>query len=328
MDFQFRDEWVNELGSRWEGGIIQSIRGSNADFYELEIEGKTCMLRITAVDRRSIEAVQAELEWMRYMKSQDVLLNTPIMDRFGSWVQVKDWREKKFVACVTEKLEGEALGPTNNWNSEAISEWGRTMAHFHSATQGFQAQADRRSALNGELLLNLAQEVLPSNDPALKVLKRSWHSIANIPQVIDRYGLIHSDLTQANLRWANRQLSVFDFDDCQYAPFIYDLAITISVTFSNLRALDNFEAAVDFFLEHFLRGYYHHRHFDQRDLLVIQDILDYFNALVYVSYAHKSRLVSHAEQLESVRKGIEEGCFAELKLQDRIVEMAYLNYKE
>jgi Ser/Thr protein kinase RdoA (MazF antagonist) len=47
------------------------------------------------------------------------------------------------------------------------------------------------------------------------------------PQDRDTFGLIHGDFGPTNFRCSNGELRVFDFDDCCYHWYAYDLAITI-----------------------------------------------------------------------------------------------------
>ena len=65
------------------------------------------------------------------------------------------------------------------------------------------------------------------------------------------YGLTHLDLTPWNYLTHQGEIAAIDFDDCQYAPFLYDLAVPLSYLderpdYESLRA-------------GFLRGYAHKR---------------------------------------------------------------------
>jgi amicoumacin kinase len=47
------------------------------------------------------------------------------------------------------------------------------------------------------------------------------------PKDRDTFGLIHGDFGPTNFRYRNGALKVFDFDDCCYHWYGYDLAVTI-----------------------------------------------------------------------------------------------------
>jgi Ser/Thr protein kinase RdoA (MazF antagonist) len=42
------------------------------------------------------------------------------------------------------------------------------------------------------------------------------------------YGLTHSDLHQWNYLLYQGKIRAIDFDDCQYAPYLYDMAVPLS----------------------------------------------------------------------------------------------------
>ena len=49
----------------------------------------------------------------------------------------------------------------------------------------------------------------------------------NYPKSNETFGLIHGDFGETNYRFQNEQLNVFDFDDCCYHWFVYDLAVSV-----------------------------------------------------------------------------------------------------
>ena len=51
-------------------------------------------------------------------------------------------------------------------------------------------------------------------------------SCAPCPKIADSYGLIHNDFNDGNFTvdYDNGDITVFDFDDCCYFWFMYDLA--------------------------------------------------------------------------------------------------------
>jgi len=53
----------------------------------------------------------------------------------------------------------------------------------------------------------------------------SW--LRKFPKDEQSFGLIHGDFGATNYRYQDNRLTVFDFDDCCYHWFGYDLAITI-----------------------------------------------------------------------------------------------------
>jgi Ser/Thr protein kinase RdoA (MazF antagonist) len=58
------------------------------------------------------------------------------------------------------------------------------------------------------------------------VLDRVAETLDHLGSRPESYGLIHSDVHQWNYLFHHGQVHLLDFDDCGYAPFIYDLAVT------------------------------------------------------------------------------------------------------
>jgi len=74
----------------------------------------------------------------------------------------------------------------------------------------------------------LLAKVRPTRDVALveAALDRVAATLDHLGHGPDAYGLIHSDLHQWNYLFDHGQVHLLDFDDCGYAPFLYDLAVT------------------------------------------------------------------------------------------------------
>jgi Ser/Thr protein kinase RdoA (MazF antagonist) len=65
------------------------------------------------------------------------------------------------------------------------------------------------------------------------------------------YGLVHLDLDPWNMLLHRGTVRAIDFDSCQYAPFLYDMAMPLTYL-DDRQDYDNLKAG-------FLRGYAHER---------------------------------------------------------------------
>ena len=77
-------------------------------------------------------------------------------------------------------------------------------------------------------MVPLVAGVRPPSDVALveAALDRVATTLDGLGHGPHAYGLIHSDLHQWNYLFHHGQIHLLDFDDCGYAPFLYDLAVT------------------------------------------------------------------------------------------------------
>ena len=82
-----------------------------------------------------------------------------------------------------------------------------------------------------------------------------------MPREADAYGLIHQDAHTGNLFVDDAgHITLFDFDDCVYGPFIYDIAMALFyiVPFD----LSGASRMTGEFMPHFLRGYRRENRFE------------------------------------------------------------------
>jgi Ser/Thr protein kinase RdoA (MazF antagonist) len=114
-------------------------------------------------------------------------------------------------------------------------------------------------------LLNLIPKIT-SNSIAEKY-NQLLMQLARFPLTPDLFGLIHNDFHQGNIFVDEGRLTVFDFDDCAYHWFAYDLAAAFYHAYwqaSSFTPVNTQFSSV--FWEHFLRGY-HQEHTLNKELI-------------------------------------------------------------
>jgi Ser/Thr protein kinase RdoA (MazF antagonist) len=87
----------------------------------------------------------------------------------------------------------------------------------------------------------------------------------------ESYGLIHQDAHAGNFFVADGdKITLFDFDDCVYSWFIYDIAM---VLFYGLMGHEGDPAHIEYFCRHFLHGYRQENLLDPKWLIEIPNFL-------------------------------------------------------
>ncbi|MBA3768088.1 MAG: phosphotransferase, partial [Acidobacteria bacterium] len=133
-------------------------------------------------------------------------------------------------ACVFEEAKGERFryDPAKH-NKEHFRLRGRTLGRIHALSKAYvPSDGFRRFAWDEDNLLLNVNDFLPQSEKliwrehdALKIRLQDYTKSSQT------YGLIHGDFGETNYRYQDDRLNVFDFDDCCYHWFAYDLAITI-----------------------------------------------------------------------------------------------------
>ncbi len=85
-----------------------------------------------------------------------------------------------------------------------------------------------------------------------------------LPQDSDSYGLVHSDFYFSNFFVDDSKITLFDFDDCCYAWFVYDIAMSLFYTLSHNSVHAADLAKGRHFLSTYMEGYLGENNLDLR----------------------------------------------------------------
>ncbi|MEN9938764.1 MAG: hypothetical protein RLZZ387_5343 [Chloroflexota bacterium] len=205
--------------------------------FRVDSAGQRYALRIHPPDSRSTAAIEAELAWLAALR-HDLGLRVPepvlTADRRPLCVVELPGVPEPRTAVLLRWVEGTPLD--GRVTTARVAQVGRLMAHLHehATTFALPPGTDRdRDDWPGMGRWPLA------GDPSGSFLKPDQHAlcaaaaqraaedIALVEPTRD-VGLIHSDVHFANLLDCGDDLGLIDFDDCQFAPFTSDLAITLT----------------------------------------------------------------------------------------------------
>jgi Ser/Thr protein kinase RdoA (MazF antagonist) len=80
-------------------------------------------------------------------------------------------------------------------------------------------------AITGTLSQVRPPEDIKAVEVAIEKVQRTFEGLGTGPDV---FGLIHADLHQSNYLFYKGKVRAIDLDDCGYAHFLYDLAVTLN----------------------------------------------------------------------------------------------------
>jgi len=224
---------VVETALRLWGGVEGSARlvGEGANrVYRFEEAGRTRYLRLVSEGERTRGEVGAELDFVAHLRRGGASVVLPIASAGGRLVEEVRGPRGLLFASAFEEARGERFVYVPG---EAAEEHfrlrGRTLGQIHALSKGYVPPAGvRRFAWDEDVLLAGVDGFLPAGE---KVVRREYETLRerleSLPKFSETYGLTHGDFGETNFRCAGAQLNVFDFDDCSYHWFAYDLAVTI-----------------------------------------------------------------------------------------------------
>jgi Ser/Thr protein kinase RdoA (MazF antagonist) len=216
----------------WHGDTeqLRCVGDSANHVYSFIDSGETRYLRlISSCDRTKVQ-IEAELDVIAYLRRGGVSAMLPVSSTAGRFIEALPIANNHLFACVFEEAKGERFryDPSRD-NKEQFRLRGRTLGLIHSLSKTYLPAAGvRRFAWDEDDLLLNVNDFLPQSESIIwrehDALKEWLQDYTKSSQT---YGLIHGDFGATNYRYEDDRLNVFDFDDCCYHWFAYDLAITI-----------------------------------------------------------------------------------------------------
>ena len=231
-DSTYREQLALEAAKLWRGEptSLRHIGDSENHVYSFIASGKRRFLRLTSSHHRSLSQIEAELDFIRHLHQGGASVSLPLTSVNGLAVEKWQCASHDFLACVFEEAEGELFAFNSDAaNAEHFRLRGRTLGRIHALAKKYAPSANsRRSAWDeDDCILNVESYLPKSESVVWAEYHRLMEWLRELPKDEQSFGLIHGDFGAANYRHRDNRLTVFDFDDCCYHWFAYDLAITI-----------------------------------------------------------------------------------------------------
>jgi amicoumacin kinase len=185
------------------------------------------LLRLTHPAHRSDEQIKAELDFVLYLDHEGCRVSRPVFSRHERLIETLS---SGLFACVFEAAPGSCVEVGSNaWGPQLFQTWGSFLGQMHCAAKSYVPEGPRRRRWDEDESLVNADQYLPANETsARREWERVLEGLAQLRSDSDDYGLIHGDLCRVNFHYDGRNIIAFDFDDCCYHWFIYDLVCALA----------------------------------------------------------------------------------------------------
>lgn len=228
--------------------LVGLAHGENTTF-KVEVEDNSSsqnlkelnkyVLRIYRHNKHSITAIHSELLWLASLHQEnDLVVPEPMPTREGSLLAIAEAPgvPERRCCALFRWLPGRFL--KTRLNNKAMEDVGRFLARLHQHSQrfvppqGFERPRWDEDGLLGAFPIGFPTEsaglVSPQNQAVLEsAALQIRERLQRLNQHSKAFGLIHSDLHLGNCKFHRGELQVFDFDDCGWGYYLYDLAVTL-----------------------------------------------------------------------------------------------------
>jgi len=293
---------INTVKSLWEISVdVHFVRKVENWIYEAPKDN--LFIRITEQTHRSHEQIAAELDWLAHLSRNNIKCTSPNNSKNKKLIEIVSDESQTYYVSVFDKAVGKPITKKTDFNKEIMHEWGKVIAQMHLATLSYQSRvhSNNRVQWNGfSGHKNIKKNI--SNEPEL--LERYQNLIEYLQQVpkdVSRYGLIHADLHHGNF-FVNEagEFTIFDFDDCLYHWFEYDLAVplfTLRLSFE----IDSLDFNLNRMRDWMLEGYQTIKSVSTLDMNLLNRLIEYRSFLIYSWCIHN---IDNPELSESSDKWI------------------------
>lgn len=255
-------------------------------------DGEELILRISHSARRTLDYTLGEVEFVRYLAAAGVPVSSVVLAQSGRFVeQIPDTEPGAyFVVTAFERARGCVFDHApalkeQFWKPPLFRELGRLFARLHQRAQSYQPSHPRhaRQQWHEYDVVDIDRFAPREEQLVRERVAALIERLQRLPRSPEHYGLIHADLHPHNFCFDAGQLTVFDFDNCEYAWFIKDIAVLLFYVARAEPAPRRDEAAAAF-LDPFLQGYRELRPCAREWLEAIPDLLALQRAMNYALF--------------------------------------------
>ncbi|MCA9872401.1 MAG: phosphotransferase [Anaerolineales bacterium] len=235
---------------------IRLLDSFESFMFEYHQEGAAYILRLGHSRRRTPELVHGEVDWINYLAAGGAGVARAVLSPGGELVELlPDGQGDYFLATAFVKAQGAPVWKTEQWGEAFFVTYGRLLGRIHHLSKDYQPAnlAWQRPHWDDPSNLIVHETLLEADSLISRRYRDVLAHLQALPRTPDAYGMIHQDAHTGNFFVdENGRITLFDFDDCVYGHFAYDLAMVLFYTLVN-RA--DAESLAPVFWQAFWRGY-------------------------------------------------------------------------
>ncbi len=268
---------------------IRELDGFENYIYSCTSPRGDSVLRIGHELHRTPAMTRGEIHWVDTLAKHGVSVPRVFPSRRGALVEVIPAEDGScFSAVLLEKAPGRSPR-REDWNAGLLRQVGSLLGKMHRIAQAYQppSPAERRPDWHADMA-NFARKFLPpGNEGVIQKHEELMAHLATLPVDSTGYGLIHQDVHGGNFFVADGGITLFDFDDCLYAWFMHDVAMTLFYVLPmDCSAPEDVEFARRCFGE-LMDGYARENHLDRAWYVEVPNFLKWREIDLYIAI-HRS----------------------------------------
>ncbi len=210
-------------------GQIELLDGFESFIYTFQKDGQDYILRLSHSLRYSLAGIEGEIDWINFLAAGGVPAARAVPALSGRLTEaIEDGAGGYFTASAFEKAPG---GPPSkaDWDAGLRVRIGALLGQMHRLSRDYAPPEERlrRHAWDEDLEQSAALYLPPGEEKVTTRWNDLLAQLRALPRDRESYGLIHQDVHGGNFFLDGQQITLFDFGDCCYGWFAYDLAMAL-----------------------------------------------------------------------------------------------------
>ncbi|MFC1948556.1 phosphotransferase enzyme family protein [Chloroflexota bacterium] len=267
-------------------GLLDYYRISANAVYPFELNNVRYFLRFSPTEERSTEIIQAELEFLRYLRTEGYPAVDTLLSRTGKELENVETPWGNYLAVVFKGVPGNSLNRLE-LTGTLITGYGQALGELHKLSRKYLPSQYKRISWREQL--DWMDNVLAgyTDETAAKTEVQILRSfLAGLPVTAENYGLVHYDFETDNVFYneTDKRYHVIDFDDAIYHWFALDIDQSIDSLIDDMPPDRQIEAK-----KLFIQGYRSIIPIEESMLAIMPVFRRYVNLYGYIRILRSSK---------------------------------------
>jgi amicoumacin kinase len=206
------------------------LDGFESFIYEFICPDGDYVLRIGHSARRNPDLIRGKVDWINYLSDRGTSVSRAVLSSAGNLIEsVDDTQSGQFLCTSFVRARGGIAGE-EYINNRLFFNYGRLLGRMHALARNYRLPQPAWKRPEWDDPANICADLwMPEKYAALLPKYRELIAhLTGLPRDAAGYGMIHQDAHMGNLFVdEDYTLTLFDFDDCVYGHFIYDIAMVL-----------------------------------------------------------------------------------------------------
>lgn len=211
---------------------VEGHKGGRNLIYQCKGENEKRFLRISYLTDRSRRDYESEVEFVHYLAENGANVADVLPSVNDSYVEEIIIKEGTLYLSVFEEAVGMQLADNNYQYREGVplSEYfyncGKCLGRIHELSKHYSPK-HKRHDYTSKYNIEYIKSVIPQQyTPVIHAMETVLAKVSQLEKDANTYGMVHFDYSDGNymIDYSNGDIHVYDFDNCCYCWYLYDIA--------------------------------------------------------------------------------------------------------